>query len=90
MQFSPPASLDDLCAFILGDHSLHLGQQIVLRGVSSGAIDELDSYTVRPELLEQEHLVCVAPGKTIRAVNMNNVDLSVRNSVAQLFERRAD
>jgi hypothetical protein len=36
MSFSPPATLGDLCAFILGDHALELYQQLIFRAGPGG------------------------------------------------------
>jgi hypothetical protein len=49
MALAPPAALEHLGALILGDHPLHLQQQIVLRGLAQGPVQEDERD---PEALE--------------------------------------
>jgi hypothetical protein len=40
LQATPPGALEDLGAFIFGDHPLHLGQQFALRRIAEGVLEE--------------------------------------------------
>jgi hypothetical protein len=88
MQFPSPTALHDLGAFVLGNHSLHLNEQRFLRRLRGASMEEHDRDAVRLELVEQENLVRVPPCESIGTVNVDQIELTLRDSIAQAFQRR--
>jgi len=78
-----PAALEDLGALILGDHTLDLQEQVILGTAANGAVEEHHLHTRAAELLDQEHLVGVAPGQTIRGMNVEAIDNASCHCIAQ-------
>src|SRR6266571_3720839 len=50
-------ALDDLGPLILGDHPLHLQEQVVFRTLAQGPVQEDDLHPRTPELIHQQHLI---------------------------------
>ena len=83
MATSAPASLQELGAFVLGDHALHLQQEIVFRAGADGTVHE-DHFGARPaEFLNEKHLVSVAPRQAIRSMDVDPIDHAGGDRVAQ-------
>ena len=77
------AALEDLGTLVLGDHSLDLQQQVVLGTAADRAVEKHDLHARTADLLDQEHLVGVAPGQAIRGMDVDAVDGAGRHGVAQ-------
>jgi hypothetical protein len=86
---SAAAALQDAGALVLGDHTLHLQQQIVLGRAADGAVEERDLDTGSAELLDQQYLVGVAARQAIRSMHVDPVDLAGHDRVAQALQGRA-
>ncbi len=89
MPLTAPGALQDLGAFVLGDHALHLQQQIVLRGMPQLAVqeDDIDAYAL--QLVYEQHLVGVLARQPIRRVHVEAIHPSRCRHIAQLLEGRA-
>jgi len=91
---SAPASLQDPGAFILGDDALNLQQEVVLGRAAKSAVEEhnLDADTAK--LVDEQHLISVAPRQPIGSMNVEALHLTCGHSIAQPLqswpcERRA-
>ena len=83
-----PAALEDFGALVLGDHPLHLQQQVVLGTAADRAVEEHDLHARAAELLDQEHLVGIAPGQAIGGMDVEAIDDTGRHRVAQPLQGR--
>ena len=59
------AALEELGTLVLGDHALDLQEQVVLGAAADGAVEEHHLHAGTAELLDQEHLVGIAPGQAV-------------------------
>jgi hypothetical protein len=80
-----PAVLGPL---VLRDHALNLDQERILRVVRRRPIEKDDGCTTCGELLEQQHLVRVAPRESVGVMHVDDVDRTLGDPIAQPFERR--
>jgi hypothetical protein len=76
------ASFGEPSALVLGKHALNLNQQRVLRICRRSALQEHDVNTVGRELFEQQYLIGVASGQSIRAIDVEPIDASFRDAIA--------
>src|SRR5262249_9382021 len=90
VQLAAAAALPDLCALVLGDHSLDLRQQVFLGRVSDRAVEEDDLNATALQLVEQQDLVGVFPCQAVRGVDVEAVDGPGGGLVAQALQRRAE
>ena len=82
-----PAALQDLGPLVLGYHALNLQQQIVLRREADRPIEE-DDLNPRPvELVNQQHLISVAPRQSVRGVDVQAIKVAGRHGITQTLER---
>ena len=67
-QSAAPVAFGDLGLLVLGDHTLHLGEQGGLRvvGGQSRGIGERDADPEAGQLVEHQHLVGVGAGEPVR------------------------
>jgi hypothetical protein len=82
---SAPAALQDLGALVLGDHALDLEQEVVLGAGADGAVREDDLGAGLAELLDEENLIGVPPGQTIRRKDVDLIEHAGRHGIAQPF-----
>ena len=85
--FSATASLKDLRPFVLGDHALHLQEQVFFRTVADGPIQKDQFDATPPQLLDKQNLVGVLPGQAIRRMHVQAVKGARIGRVAQSFQR---
>jgi hypothetical protein len=83
LELAAPEAFTEQRALVLGDGALDLKQELVARIVGDGAVEELDRAPHPAELLQQEHLVGVAPGQPVGSENGDDIDLAVAHRVAQ-------
>ena len=83
LELAAPEPLAEQRALVLGDGALDLEQELVARIVGDGTVEELDRAPHPAELLQQEHLIGVAPGQTVGGENADDVDFPVAYCVAQ-------
>src|SRR5215207_1256860 len=83
-----PAALQDLGPLVLGHHALDLQQQIVLRREADWSIEEDDLNPSPVELVNQQHLIGVAPRQPVGGVDVQAIEGAGRNGIAQTLERR--
>jgi hypothetical protein len=84
-----PAALQDAGALVLGNDALNLKQEIVFGCPTDRAIEEHDLHAGPAELLNEQHLVGVAPRQPVGRVHVNPVHLAGRYGVAQALQRGA-
>src|SRR3954469_24891933 len=68
-----PAALQDLGPLVLGHHALDLQQQIVLWREADRSIEEDDLNPSPVELVNQQHLIGVAPRQSVGGVNVQAI-----------------
>jgi hypothetical protein len=86
LELAAPEALAEQRAFVLGDGALDLKRELVARIVGDGAVEELDRASHPAELLQQEHLVGVAPGQPVGGENGDDIDFP---SPSRTASRRA-
>ncbi|XXU08750.1 hypothetical protein WMF40_05940 [Sorangium sp. So ce854] len=69
---------------------MDLNQQLVLRVPPGCALQEHDGDAASGELFEQQHLVGVAPRKSVRAVDIQHIDRPLSDAVAKPLQCRPD
>src|SRR5271169_2517055 len=88
MATATPATLQDLGAFIFGDHALHLQQKIILRRAADRAVQESDFSASATKLVDQKNLMGVTARQPIRSMDINAFDMAARDRVPQPLQRR--
>jgi len=90
MTASAPTALEDLGAFIFGNHALHLQQQVVLGCAVDGTVQEDNLGAAASELLHQQGLMSIAAGQPVGRKHIKPRDASRSHRIAQPFECRAN
>src|SRR3989475_7136223 len=90
MALATPVTLDDLGPLILGNHPLHLQQQVVFRALPQGSVEEHDLDASASALIHQQDLVGIFPGQAIWRVDRESVHAARGEHIAQALQRRAD
>jgi len=85
-----PAPLHDLRPLVLGDHALHLEQQVLFRAGPDRAVEEDQFHAAALEFLHQQHLPGVFAGEAVRRVHVQPLEPAGPSGVAQSLQRRAD
>src|SRR3954453_7032523 len=70
MPAAAAATLQDLPSLVLRDDPLHLQQEIVLRCAADRMIEEDHFGAGTAELLDEQNLMGIAPGKAIRGMDV--------------------
>src|ERR1700732_2836324 len=89
MEAPAPPAFQNFGALVFRNHTLHLKQEIVLRGAADRAVQENDLSPGATKLIDHEHLMGVTTGKPIRSVDINALDMATGNRIAQTLEGRA-
>jgi hypothetical protein len=76
LELAAAESLGEDGPLVLGDRPLDLEQELVVRVVGDGPLDELDGAGGPAELFEQEDLVGVAACQPVRCVDADDVELA--------------
>ena len=71
MEAAAPPAFQNFGALVFRDHTLHLKQEIVLRGAADRAVQENDLSPRATKLIDHEHLMGVTTGEPIRSVDIN-------------------
>jgi len=82
-------ALQNLGAFIFGDHALNLEQQIILRRIPDRPVQEHDVHASTPKLIYQQRLVGIAPSQAIGGMDIQALDPPAGGSVAKPLESGA-
>jgi len=86
-QLAPAVALGDLGPLVLGDDALHLGEQAGLGVVfEGGGIGEEHGHAMAGELVENDDLVGVDPGQTVRRQAPHRIEQAGFGGVAQSIE----
>jgi hypothetical protein len=83
-------ALDNLGALILGNDPLDLEQQLVLRRLRWGVIQEDDAHPRASEFVEEQYLMHILAGQAVRAVDIEDLNSTQRCQVPYPFERGAN
>jgi hypothetical protein len=84
-----PAAFQDLGAFVFSNHALELQKQIILRGDADRPVQEHDFGSGAAELLDEEHLISIAPSQAVRGLDVKAIEAAHGDRVAQPFKSRA-
>jgi hypothetical protein len=86
VELAAAAALEDLGPLVLGDHALHLQEEIVFWRAPQLAIEEDQLHTATLELVDQQDLIGVFAGQAIRRVDVKAIDGAVGCRIAQAFQ----
>jgi hypothetical protein len=89
LQLAAAEALGEDSPLVLGDGPLDLEQELVVRVVRDRPLDELNVAGGLAKFLQQEDLVGVASGQSIRAVDADDVEFALARGVAEAVEGRA-
>src|SRR3982751_1863892 len=90
VQLPAAAPLEDLGAFIFGDHPLHLEQQLLLRLLSDRVVEEDDLDATALELLDDEDLISIFASQSIGRVDVEAIDQAGGRLIAEAFQGGSD
>ena len=88
MSLATAVAFHDLGALILGDHPLHLQEEVVFRALAQRPVEEDDLHPGTPELLHQQHLIGVFARQPIGGVHIHAVHRTSRDDITQALEGR--
>ena len=86
LQFTAPESLGKHSAFIFRNRALDLQQQLVIGIIRDRMVQERDFTAGAPELLQQQHLICIFLGQTVGAEYHNDIHDGVSDSISQRIQ----
>ncbi len=86
--FATPISFQDLGAFVLRDHALHLHQQLLFRIVTDGMIEKHHFHPRVTQFLPQQDLVGILAGQSVRRVDLEPLDQPQGRHVPQPLQGR--
>ena len=89
MPFAPTTPFHDLGPFKLGDHTLHLQQQVFFGADADGAVQEDDFNAALLQLLDQQHLPGIFASQAIRRMNIQPREATGPSHVAQSLQSGA-
>ena len=89
MPAAAPAALQDFCPLVFGDHALNLEQEIILRGAADRTVQENNLRARAVKLIDQQHLMDVTAGESVRSVDIDALDRAASNCIPQALQRRA-
>jgi hypothetical protein len=84
------AALEHLGPLVLGDHALHLQQELILRGLAQGPVEEHDSHPGPLAFVHQHYLVGVLASQAIRRVHVQPLDFAGGHRITQPLQCRPD
>jgi len=82
-------ALQNLSAFIFGNHALNLEQEIILRRIPDRPVQKHDVHAGAPKLVDEQRLMGVAPSQAIRGMDIQALDLAASGRITKSLERRA-
>ena len=82
-------ALQNLGAFIFGNHALNLEQEIILRRNPDRPVQKHDVHAGTPKLVDEQRLMGVAPSQAIRGMDIQALDLAASGRITKSLERRA-
>jgi hypothetical protein len=85
-----PDPLQQRRPLVLGDDPLDLEEQLVFRRLAAGAVEEHHLYPGALQLVEEQHLVRVAPGESVGRVDVQPLETARGGDVPQPLERGPD
>ncbi len=85
VELAPPVPFADLGPLVLGDHALHLSEQLGLRVgvVQAGRVGEPHGHAEAGHLIEDEHLAGVGAGEPVRGQAPHDLEQPGLGRVAQ-------
>jgi hypothetical protein len=88
MSAPAPAALQNLRSLVFRDHALNLKQKIIFRRAANRMVQKNDIRARPVKLLDEKHLMCIAPGEPVRGVDIDSRDDPSGHSIPQPFQRR--
>ena len=76
-------ALQNLGAFILGDHALNLEQEIILGRVPDRTVQKHDFHAGAPKLVDEQRLVGIASGEAIGGMDIQALNLPAGGRIAK-------
>jgi hypothetical protein len=76
MQSAAAGALEDHGSLVLGDSTLDLQQELIVRRVADRSLAELDVDAGTRELLQQQHLVGILSGQSVGAQHHQHFESS--------------
>ena len=89
VQTSSSRSFRDQSTFVLGYGSANLKEQLILRVVGEGAIDELHFATVALQFLQEQDLMHVVASQSIGIGDQDAIEFGESGEVAEPVESRS-
>ena len=89
MSAPAPAALQNLRSLVFRDHALNLKQKIIFRRAANRMVQKNDIRARPVKLLDEKHLMCIAPGEPVRGVDIDSRDDPSGHSITQLISREA-
>jgi hypothetical protein len=80
--------LQNLGPLVLGNDSLNLQQQLLLRRRCHRVIEEHDFHASSAKFLDQEHLERVLPGQPVRRMHVETIDRAGSRLIPQSLKSR--
>jgi hypothetical protein len=90
MQLASPAALHDLLSLVLRHHALDLKQQVILRRLAQGAVQEHDLNARPHQLLDENNLVGVVAHQTVGRMHVEPVQGTSGGHVPKAFQGGPD
>jgi hypothetical protein len=88
LELAASEPLGQHCALVLSDGPLDLEQELVVGIIGDGAVQEDHVAASAAKLLQQQDLIGIFAGKSIRAEYRHDIDGSVADGIAQAVEPR--
>jgi len=76
-------------SLVLGDGTLNLQQQLVVRVFGDGVLEKDDGATRAAQLLQQDHLVSILAGEAVGTQHDDEVELTVMRRIPQCVQSGA-
>ena len=89
MPLAAPVAFDDLRPLILGDHALHLQEEIIFWALAQGPVEKNDLHPGPPEFIHEQDLIGVFAGEPVRRVHVQPIHRTRCHHIAEAFERGA-
>ena len=90
MPLAAAMAFENLGALILGNHALHLQEEVIFWTLAQGPVQKDHLHPGAPEFVDQQDLIRIFAGQAIRRVHREAVYTARRDHITQPFESRSD
>ena len=90
MQLASTTAFHDFAPFIFSDHTLHLQEKLRLGTVANFMIEKNQLYPTTMQLINDQHLIGVVPGKSVRTKDIQLINGAQSSHVTKSFQGRTD